>query len=67
LAESPAFPANNRIVTTWFPRRERAFATGAYTILNQKMEKTSPSTPEEIKTARQSNAVNTQNKTGAGK
>ena len=26
-----AFPANNRIVTTWFPRRERAFATGVYT------------------------------------
>ncbi|CDG24602.1 MULTISPECIES: MFS transporter [Bacillus amyloliquefaciens group] len=31
IAESPAFPANNRIVTTWFPRRERAFATGVYT------------------------------------
>lgn len=31
ITESPAFPANNRIVTTWFPRRERAFATGVYT------------------------------------
>ncbi|WP_412094134.1 MFS transporter [Bacillus atrophaeus] len=31
FSESPAFPANNRIVTTWFPRKERAFATGVYT------------------------------------
>ncbi|NTW72246.1 MAG: MFS transporter [Eubacteriaceae bacterium] len=29
--ESPAFPANNRIVTTWFPSRERGFAIGSYT------------------------------------
>jgi MFS transporter, ACS family, D-galactonate transporter len=30
LSEAPAFPANNRVVTTWFPTRERAFATGVY-------------------------------------
>jgi ACS family D-galactonate transporter-like MFS transporter len=29
--ESPAFPTNSRIVTTWFPSKERAFAIGAYT------------------------------------
>lgn len=29
--EAPAFPANNRIVTTWFPSKERGFAIGAYT------------------------------------
>lgn len=29
--EAPAFPANNRIVTAWFPSRERGFAIGAYT------------------------------------
>jgi MFS transporter, ACS family, D-galactonate transporter len=31
LAESPAFPANSRIVAAWFPQRERALATGVYT------------------------------------
>jgi ACS family D-galactonate transporter-like MFS transporter len=29
--EVPAFPLNNRIVTTWFPERERASAVGFYT------------------------------------
>ncbi len=29
--ESPAFPSNGRIVTTWFPSKERGFAIGAYT------------------------------------
>lgn len=29
--ESPAFPANNRIVTAWFPSKERGLAIGAYT------------------------------------
>lgn len=29
--EAPAFPANNRIVTTWFPSHERGLAIGAYT------------------------------------
>ena len=29
--ESPSFPINNRIVTTWFPERERATAIGVYT------------------------------------
>lgn len=29
--EAPAFPANNRIVTTWFPSKERGLAIGAYT------------------------------------
>lgn len=32
VAESPAFPANSRVVATWFPRQERAFATGVYTV-----------------------------------
>lgn len=31
VAESPAFPANSRIVAAWFPQRERALATGVYT------------------------------------
>ncbi|KHD85267.1 MFS transporter [Bacillus ginsengihumi] len=31
LSEAPAFPTNNRLVATWFPRHERAFATGFYT------------------------------------
>jgi ACS family D-galactonate transporter-like MFS transporter len=30
LTESPAFPANNRAVTLWFPQRERGRATGTY-------------------------------------
>ena len=29
--EAPAFPTNSRIVTTWFPRRERGLAIGYYT------------------------------------
>ena len=29
--EAPAFPANNRIVTAWFPSKERGLAIGAYT------------------------------------
>lgn len=32
VAESPCFPANSRVVATWFPRQERAFATGIYTV-----------------------------------
>ena len=32
LAESPCFPANSRIVGTWFPQQERATATGIYTV-----------------------------------
>lgn len=31
LSEAPAFPTNNRVVTTWFPASERAFATSVYT------------------------------------
>jgi ACS family D-galactonate transporter-like MFS transporter len=31
VAESPCFPANGRVVATWFPRQERALATGVYT------------------------------------
>ena len=31
VLESPSFPINNRIVTTWFPERERATAIGCYT------------------------------------
>ncbi|MBY0199508.1 MFS transporter [Priestia megaterium] len=31
LTESPAFPTNNKVVTSWFPQKERAFATGVYT------------------------------------
>lgn len=29
--EAPAFPTNNRVVATWFPKHERAMATGVYT------------------------------------
>ncbi|MGS0896770.1 MFS transporter [Burkholderia stagnalis] len=29
--EAPAYPVNNRVVTTWFPTRERASAIGGYT------------------------------------
>ncbi|HDR9089989.1 TPA: MFS transporter [Burkholderia vietnamiensis] len=29
--EAPAYPINNRVVTTWFPTRERAGAIGGYT------------------------------------
>jgi ACS family D-galactonate transporter-like MFS transporter len=31
-AESPCFPTNSRVVATWFPQGERAFATGTYTV-----------------------------------
>jgi MFS transporter, ACS family, D-galactonate transporter len=31
-AESPCFPTNSRVVATWFPQNERAFATGTYTV-----------------------------------
>lgn len=30
MAEAPAFPANNRVVTVWFPTRERGTATGSF-------------------------------------
>lgn len=29
--EAPAYPINSRVVTTWFPERERATAIGVYT------------------------------------
>ena len=32
VAEAPCFPANSRVVATWFPQSERAFATGVYTV-----------------------------------
>ena len=32
LCEAPCFPANSRIVGTWFPQHERATATGIYTV-----------------------------------
>lgn len=31
LFETPSYPANNRIVTSWFPERERAGAIAVYT------------------------------------
>jgi ACS family D-galactonate transporter-like MFS transporter len=31
LFEAPSFPINNRVVTTWFPERERATAIAFYT------------------------------------
>jgi MFS transporter, ACS family, D-galactonate transporter len=31
VAETPAFPSNNALVSRWFPTKERGFATGAYT------------------------------------
>ena len=31
VLEAPSFPINNRVVTTWFPERERAGAIGFYT------------------------------------
>src|SRR4051812_47176701 len=30
LAEAPAFPVNNRVVSSWFPQRERGRATSIY-------------------------------------
>src|SRR5256886_9985900 len=32
IAEAPCFPANSRVVATWFPQQERAFATSIYTV-----------------------------------
>ena len=32
VSEAPCFPTNSRIVGTWFPRNERARATGVYTV-----------------------------------
>lgn len=32
IAEAPCFPANSRILSTWFPQSERARATGVYTV-----------------------------------
>jgi MFS transporter, ACS family, D-galactonate transporter len=31
VAETPAFPANNTLVSRWFPTKERGLATGSYT------------------------------------
>jgi ACS family D-galactonate transporter-like MFS transporter len=32
ISEAPCFPTNSRVVATWFPQQERAFATGVYTV-----------------------------------
>jgi ACS family D-galactonate transporter-like MFS transporter len=32
VSEAPCFPVNSRVVTTWFPERERARATAVYTV-----------------------------------
>jgi len=32
VAESPTFPCNSRVLSTWFPQHERARATGVYSI-----------------------------------
>jgi MFS transporter, ACS family, D-galactonate transporter len=32
LAEAPCFPANSRILSTWFPQSERARANGVYSV-----------------------------------
>lgn len=32
VSEAPCFPTNSRIVATWFPKQERATATGIYTV-----------------------------------
>ena len=32
LAEAPCFPANSRILATWFPQTERARANGVYSV-----------------------------------
>jgi ACS family D-galactonate transporter-like MFS transporter len=32
VAEAPCFPTNSRVVATWFPQKERAKATGVYTV-----------------------------------
>src|SRR5205085_6218201 len=32
LAEAPCFPANSRILSSWFPQTERARANGVYAV-----------------------------------
>ena len=32
VAEAPCYPCNSRILSTWFPQRERARATGVYSV-----------------------------------
>lgn len=32
IAEAPCFPANSRVLSTWFPQQERARATGVYSV-----------------------------------
>lgn len=32
VSEAPCFPSNSRVVTVWFPQRERARATAIYTV-----------------------------------
>ena len=32
VAEAPCFPANSRILSTWFPQQERARANGVYSV-----------------------------------
>ena len=32
IAEAPCFPANSRILSTWFPQAERARANGVYSV-----------------------------------
>jgi ACS family D-galactonate transporter-like MFS transporter len=32
VAEAPCFPANSRVLNTWFPQQERARATGVYSV-----------------------------------
>ncbi len=32
FSEAPCFPTNSRVVATWFPQKERAMATGTYTV-----------------------------------
>ena len=32
VAEAPCFPANSRILSTWFPQAERARANGVYSV-----------------------------------
>ncbi|HWJ38778.1 MAG TPA: MFS transporter, partial [Sphingomicrobium sp.] len=32
VAEAPCFPANSRVLSTWFPQQERARANGVYSV-----------------------------------
>jgi len=32
IAEAPCFPANSRVLSTWFPQQERARANGVYSV-----------------------------------